>query len=935
MSAARTALQRDSGASGLEPAAHPGERIRRLVGKAGSDTMQPSLHPEVFINLLHGTQEGQQVAPNPQSSTTEQVHHPQEIQDGNSFRDPQTAVCGPVGHVLGPQGRLPSHPGTAQRPGFPLFFLQGPSLPFCGNAFRTFDGPENLHARVEGLGGLPPPKRNSGFHVSGRLAYHGGVQGALPTRHSFGDSGDPVFGLGHKPAEVQSRAHPATSFPRGTSRSTGGRRLPHRGETERHHRRGPSDVGYTGSPGSGMVSPLGLHGQHGGPGTLLSSSYETTSVAPPSLFQASISPVRHSSAGNSNDNPPPTVVVPVAESFSGGPFPATSAGGDVDDGCLSPGMGSLHRGSIGVRPMAPPLGYFPHKSSGVRGGDPRSFSVSTPRQGTEGPGSIGQHHSGGLHQSPGRNSLLQPMETVLGSLPLDVAVCNHLGSNSLTRDSQHQSGCPLPSVAAVLRVDVESSHLLSTAGQMPDLSRGGSVRLPGEQPDTSILQPVPPPKGMARECTVLPLEGTRILCLSSASTGGESTTQDRVGRNSISPTRRPVLASQSLVPQASQVVGGPALQAATTSGLTFSSRPGLTASRPFGPSLGCLAPIRESFIKEGFSEEAALMAAQGRRPSTLNLYNRRLRLFGEWCSDRSIGPSEASLGQIADFLLYLFHLGRKVNTVRGYRSAIAAIHSGFPDGGSISTSVSLNQLIKGMFLERPTVRTLVPPWSLSSVLETLAGPPFEPLHRCSLKLLTLKTVFLVSLASGRRRGAIRALSTAPGHLIFLPHGVRLVPQPSFLAKNQTLEFLPHPIFIPKISTFSSVLEDKVWCPVRALLWYFDKTKGFRAASGEKALFITHQAPHRQASLSTISRWIVETISFNPSSLTGPGTPHAHDVRGVAASWALFQGVPLDDILQSAVWKNPNSFISCYLTDVLRDEGRFGRAALASVSVTTR
>ena len=135
----------------------------------------------------------------------------------------------------------------------------------------------------------------------------------------------------------------------------------------------------------------------------------------------------------------------------------------------------------------------------------------------------------------------------------------------------------------------------------------------------------------------------------------------------------------------------------------------------------------------------------------------------------------------------------------------------------------------------------------------------------------------------------------------------------------------------------------MWCPVRALLWYFDKTKVFRTASGEKALFITHQAPHRQASLSTISRWIiephrqaplstfsrwiVETISFNPSSLTGPGTPQAHDVRGVAASWALFQGAPLDDILQSAVWKNPNSFISCYLTDVLRDEGRFRACCL--------
>ena len=114
----------------------------------------------------------------------------------------------------------------------------------------------------------------------------------------------------------------------------------------------------------------------------------------------------------------------------------------------------------------------------------------------------------------------------------------------------------------------------------------------------------------------------------------------------------------------------------------------------------------------------------------------------------------------------------------------------------------------------------------------------------------------------------------------------------------------------------------------------------------KPLFITHQAPYRQASLSTISRWIiephrqaplstlsrwiVETISFNPSSLTGPGTPQAHDVRGVAASWALFQGAPLDDILQSAVWKNPNSLSLVILPMSYGTRAVFGRAALASV-----
>ena len=123
--------------------------------------------------------------------------------------------------------------------------------------------------------------------------------------------------------------------------------------------------------------------------------------------------------------------------------------------------------------------------------------------------------------------------------------------------------------------------------------------------------------------------------------------------------------------------------------------------------------------------------------------------------------------------------------------------------------------------------------------------------------------------------------------------------------------------------------------MRALLWYLDAVRNLRPP-GEEALFLT-RAPHRRTSPSTISRRIVEVIWLLlglflgqgrlAGALSGPGTPRAHDVRAVAASWALFEGVPLDGILSSAVRKNPNSFISCYLTDVVRDEGRFGRAAL--------
>lgn len=55
---------------------------------------------------------------------------------------------------------------------------------------------------------------------------------------------------------------------------------------------------------------------------------------------------------------------------------------------------------------------------------------------------------------------------------------------------------------------------------------------------------------------------------------------------------------------------------------------------------------------------------------------------------------------------------------------------------------------------------------------------------------------------------------------------------------------------------------------------------------------------------------------------------AHDTRGIASSWALFQGVPLDDILKAAYWHNPNTFTSCYLSDVISSEAAFASAVLS-------
>ena len=47
-------------------------------------------------------------------------------------------------------------------------------------------------------------------------------------------------------------------------------------------------------------------------------------------------------------------------------------------------------------------------------------------------------------------------------------------------------------------------------------------------------------------------------------------------------------------------------------------------------------------------------------------------------------------------------------------------------------------------------------WNLSVVLSELTKAPFEPMKDTDLKHLTLKTAFLLALASGKRRSKINA-----------------------------------------------------------------------------------------------------------------------------------------------------------------------------------
>ena len=106
------------------------------------------------------------------------------------------------------------------------------------------------------------------------------------------------------------------------------------------------------------------------------------------------------------------------------------------------------------------------------------------------------------------------------------------------------------------------------------------------------------------------------------------------------------------------------------------------------------------------------------------------------------------------------------------------------------------------------------------------------------------------------------------------------------------------IYLPKMSTFSSVKGDRLLCPRRALSYYLTKTKKLRKLI--KQLFITYkEGCHRAASHDAISKWIVRTISicYQCSKESDFSLARTHDTRSLSTSLALFNGLSMEEIME--------------------------------------
>jgi hypothetical protein len=241
-------------------------------------------------------------------------------------------------------------------------------------------------------------------------------------------------------------------------------------------------------------------------------------------------------------------------------------------------------------------------------------------------------------------------------------------------------------------------------------------------------------------------------------------------------------------------------------------------------------------------------------------------------------------------------------------------------------SHAIRQLLDTFIIDRPRSIVVLPKWDLALVLRVLAKDPYEPIKSIEFKNLSAKTVFLLLLATARRRGDIHAID--PNRVMFANNGSSAVLEtlPGYIPKiraNAEREARYVPMVVRSLSTITSDESELALCPVRALKVYDETAK--LMVPNRPQFFISTRADRKSVKKNTISAWVVKLIRAAYASATDEdcrlSQASVHEVRAIASSLAYQATYALNDVLRAATWANPTTFIDHYLRDVSGLQGR--------------
>ena len=500
----------------------------------------------------------------------------------------------------------------------------------------------------------------------------------------------------------------------------------------------------------------------------------------------------------------------------------------------------------------------------------------------------GQLNCGGLHKQTRGNTLSGDVCTPVENHDLVPPFSHHIESQTHSRVSE----CDGRPTFQVESGTVDQMVTTSTGVQtdLPKVVHSPPIRHLSEPQASSVRVSYPRPEGLGHRCSKHKLDGSHCLCLPSNGPPSQGDPKNQAMQLSDH-TNSPRLARDALVLGPSAALNrDPTAPPGVDN--TPQAVPQLhVPQQPAAPQPPRLVSRSGQLQEQGFSVEVAERIAAPQRSSTRTIYKSKWALFEKWCRENSVDFSTPSVKQISDFFMYLYQdLNRRPSTIDGYRTAI--VDTLGPSGQHIAHNEDLHRLLSSFHRDRPKSSRNLPKWNLSVVLNELTKAPFEPMKDTDLKHLTLKTAFLLALASGKRRSEIHAWVANKVSNLVQWEKVALFPSSDFIAKNQLAREGSQsvsPVTIPALTTIvdRQFKEDRTLCLVRAMRYYLDRTKDLRGSRSLLFIFFKkgHTSDNRPA---TLSSWLKQTILLCYKQADQQALDlvqvKAHDIRAFAASF---------------------------------------------------
>ena len=513
---------------------------------------------------------------------------------------------------------------------------------------------------------------------------------------------------------------------------------------------------------------------------------------------------------------------------------------------LRRGVGCPSRSSGHFRPVGLAPGGVVHQRQGTACRQTGSSPVPVISTRSHGGCLLRQHHSGGLSLQVGRHKI-SPQRLGSGDLALDGVPLHPPGSAVPPGLQQRPGGRPVsPSPAPTFRVVTKHDRVSIFKKTM-----AGPNRLICDLRKSSLfdLLLTIPGSNVSRHGRVSPVLG-RSTGLRVPS-GGHHSACSREAPGLHGDGAHPsgsTLGPAPLVLRPAPALAGPSSDSAGP------SRPpalaSVSSSLPGSPSAqaSCLATLQRFTRAAGFSSTVAEQSSLARRPSSRAVYQVRWSIYRSWCHDHGHSVSRPTLAKVADFLYWLqYTRGLSVSSLRGYRSVLSAVFRFHLP--SLSSDPVIRDLLCSFRLSSAE-RVLRPPaWDLSKVLTYLVSPAFEPLSQASFRALTLKTLFLLALATAKRVGELQALSSI---VTFVGEDACLSYIPQFVAKSESLtRSIPRSFLVKSLADFAAGLDtDLLLCPVRALRLYLLRARSLSPC--RHRLFVSPRRHSRAMSKNAVS-----------------------------------------------------------------------------------